>query len=68
MCLIQQRHVYVVGSKVFLSPDDITLYDPHDHHFIPALNRHCMSKLFNNRVMMIENLLLFPFSDVDMEI
>lgn len=57
--------VYVVDTKIFLCPHDTTLYDPHNHHFIPALNRQCILKLFNKPEMMIENLLLFPFPDVD---
>lgn len=68
MCVIPQRHMCFVGTKVFLCPGDTTLYDPHDHHFIPALNRCCTLNLFNNREMMTENLFLFPFSDVDTEI
>ena len=59
--VIQQRHVYVLGTKVLWCPSDTTFYDPLEHHFIPGLNRDYILKLFNNRVMMIENLLLTHF-------
>lgn len=55
-------YVYVVDTKIFLCPNDTTLYDPHDHHFIPALNRQCILKLFSKPEMMIENLLTCYFS------
>ena len=34
MCVIQQSHMYVTGAKILLRLNDITMYDPRDHHLL----------------------------------